>query len=320
MYACLGGGLTSARHSVRFVIACAMETTAEDAELSSLYVSATPMANDKIDLMKIIGEYSEDGVDHGRPSFKKKTRANGGIDVFVYYWDERDGEAWNGWWFANKVGGDQILVRNGSAEAKPPADGWTIPWYDSEVETDLTIVRGPPGYGDAAPFAEAEEASSEELGMQAPAAKAPRRAKGKAGKLGKCGMLGKGGKAAPQQAQPAPAGKARNAGKPGKSGAAGPAGNKKKKKKEAEDGFKKKVAELQAKLAAAEERSAVGDVAPAAGKKPHQPSSPPPTHLLPPLPPPSISPPMPPSIPPPAHLFQPPLAPPSSPPPPLGWG
>ena len=34
------------------------------------------------------------------------------LDVLIYFWDERDGANFCGWWFGPKVGGDQVWAYN----------------------------------------------------------------------------------------------------------------------------------------------------------------------------------------------------------------
>jgi hypothetical protein len=47
------------------------------------------------------------------------------LDVQLYYWDDRDGASFCGWWFGPKVGGDQVWAYHPSNTATtPPKTGW----------------------------------------------------------------------------------------------------------------------------------------------------------------------------------------------------
>jgi len=62
------------------------------------------------------------------------------LDVLVYYWDDRDGPNFCGWWFGPKVGGDQVWAYNSERGMAPPTTGWRVP-YDGPV--DMTFVVSP---------------------------------------------------------------------------------------------------------------------------------------------------------------------------------
>ena len=53
----------------------------------------------------------------------------------LYYWDDRDGASFCGWWFGPKVGGDQVWAYHPSNTATtPPKTGWKAPrgWDDGD--------------------------------------------------------------------------------------------------------------------------------------------------------------------------------------------
>ncbi|CAK0883943.1 unnamed protein product [Prorocentrum cordatum] len=77
---------------------------------------------------------------HGKPTYKKDTQVNG-LDVMLYFWDERDGKAFSGWWFGPKVGGDQVWAYHPRNIATPPKSGWKVP-YDGPVDPTLAIAGG----------------------------------------------------------------------------------------------------------------------------------------------------------------------------------
>jgi len=96
---------------------------------------------DEIGIRTLVGEYKEEGANHGRKFYKKTQKIPGheDINVYLYFWDERDGPAFSGWWFGNQVGGAQVWSRNRQATQVPPKMGWTIPW-DGEVKRELVVM------------------------------------------------------------------------------------------------------------------------------------------------------------------------------------
>jgi len=97
----------------------------------------------------IKGTFSASGANHGKPVYKKDVAA-GGVSVLIYFWDERDGPNYSGWWFGPQVGGDQVWAYNGNkASQNPPASGWKVPW-DGEVDPTIVLQFG--GGAQAAPM------------------------------------------------------------------------------------------------------------------------------------------------------------------------
>merc|ERR1711971_1198967 len=79
----------------------------------------------------IKGTYAVHSKNHDKPVYKKEGAA-GSVSVLMYYWDDRDGADFSGWWFGPKVGGDQVWAHNGDVTAPlPPASGWKVPWDGS---------------------------------------------------------------------------------------------------------------------------------------------------------------------------------------------
>lgn len=98
---------------------------------------------DEMGMETLLGTYAEMGTNHGRKFFKRVTPADG-VDtttVFLYYWDNRDGADFGGWWFGDQVGGAQVWSRCEQAEQLPPNSGWRIPW-DGPVQKDLIVEQG----------------------------------------------------------------------------------------------------------------------------------------------------------------------------------
>ena len=85
---------------------------------------------------RLVGYYEEDGVFHGKPCFKKFEA--GGEDVFLCYWDTRNGHSFAGWWFGTAVGGADVWTRHDSAGDAPPLVGWRFPW-DGDVDLRFSV-------------------------------------------------------------------------------------------------------------------------------------------------------------------------------------
>ncbi|CAK9009093.1 unnamed protein product [Durusdinium trenchii] len=89
----------------------------------------------------LLGDYVEKGVNHGRKYFQKVPAKNAGpdyVEVFLYYWDNRDGASFEGWWFGNKLGGTQVWSHVADKGLIPPSVGWKIPW-DGQVRSTLQL-------------------------------------------------------------------------------------------------------------------------------------------------------------------------------------
>ena len=89
------------------------------------------------------GTFSGLTENHGRPVYKKNEPVanNPTLDVLIYFWDERDGANFCGWWFGPKVGGDQVWAYNSERSSTPPSSGWRVP-YDGAVDTSFAISTG----------------------------------------------------------------------------------------------------------------------------------------------------------------------------------
>lgn len=88
------------------------------------------------------GTFALHGENHGKPTYKKDCQVNG-LDVMSYYWDERDGPGFCGWWFGPKVGGDQVWAYHTDKNAgTPPSTGWKVP-YDGPVDPTFVISVKP---------------------------------------------------------------------------------------------------------------------------------------------------------------------------------
>lgn len=98
----------------------------------------------------IQGMYKSTESNHGKPVYKKE---GGSVTVLIYYWDERDGSTFNGWWFGPKVGGDQVWAYNssnlGRDNVMPPVGSWKVPW-DGKIDDRLKISVMGHGHGGGA--------------------------------------------------------------------------------------------------------------------------------------------------------------------------
>ena len=76
-----------------------------------------------------MGKYRETVVfNHARPVYKKVKGPENSCDVFIYYWDARDGDRYSGWWFGSSAGGNQVWARSRTHGSMPSRGGWAIPW------------------------------------------------------------------------------------------------------------------------------------------------------------------------------------------------
>ncbi|CAE7577070.1 unnamed protein product [Symbiodinium pilosum] len=57
----------------------------------------------------------------------------------LYFWDDRDGSDFAGWWFGPKVGGDQVWAYQPCEDQTPPESGWKVP-YDGPVDKTFTVT------------------------------------------------------------------------------------------------------------------------------------------------------------------------------------
>jgi len=95
-----------------------------------------------IGIQTLVGEYVEKGMNHGRRCYQKVQKILGHeeVQVYLYYWDTRDGADFTGWWFGDQVGGSQVWSRASTHGSTPPSSGWRIPW-DAPVTKDLLFVE-----------------------------------------------------------------------------------------------------------------------------------------------------------------------------------
>mmetsp|Transcript_11057 Transcript_11057/g.24351 ORF Transcript_11057/g.24351 Transcript_11057/m.24351 type:complete len:896 (+) Transcript_11057:147-2834(+) len=84
------------------------------------------------------GVYNLSSQNHERPVYCRTEQVNN-MDVLIYFWDERDGPSFCGWWFGPKVGGDQVWAYNPSRAGTPPPSGWQVP-YDGPIDHSFAVT------------------------------------------------------------------------------------------------------------------------------------------------------------------------------------
>lgn len=100
-----------------------------------------PCANNPTVSNIVKGSYTASGENHGKPVYKKDI-AGGTVSVLIYFWDERDGPSFSGWWFGPKVGGDQVWAYSENKESLlPPPDNWKVPW-DGNIDPSFKLQHG----------------------------------------------------------------------------------------------------------------------------------------------------------------------------------
>jgi len=105
-------------------------------------VYTTGTDKDEVVIRTLVGEYTEKGMNHGRKVYQKRPEISSGdnVEVLIYYWDNRDGPAFEGWWFGNKLGGTQVWSHCKDSGLMPPGAGWKIPW-DGAVRQTLVVIN-----------------------------------------------------------------------------------------------------------------------------------------------------------------------------------
>lgn len=85
------------------------------------------------------GTYQMHGENHGRPSYRNDELVNG-RGAMLYYWDERDGAGFCGWWFGEFIGGNFVWAYHSDASAPlPPMSGWKVP-FAGPVDATLRLA------------------------------------------------------------------------------------------------------------------------------------------------------------------------------------
>jgi len=108
-----------------------------------IFTVSTKSESDEIGIMTLVGDYSEAGMNHGKKYYQKIQDILGHKDVkvFMYYFDNRDGPEFSGWWFGDELGGAQVWARCNSHGQSPPKLGWKIPWDAEKPEPGILMVE-----------------------------------------------------------------------------------------------------------------------------------------------------------------------------------
>eukprot|EP00439_Symbiodinium_sp_Y106_P076468 s194_g15.t1 len=90
-------------------------------------------------LKSICGTYIASDTCCGRKVYRKEPEEAEPleVDILLYYWDDRDGQDYSGWWFGRQLGGQQVWGHCNSHAQTPPEDNWKIPWDGPVEEADL---------------------------------------------------------------------------------------------------------------------------------------------------------------------------------------
>lgn len=106
------------------------------------YSVTSQSKTDDIGIQTLVGDYADKGVNHGKRYYQKLQKIPGheDIKVFLYFWDNRDGADFSGWWFGDQVGGTQVWARNPSPGPLPPRTGWKVPWDSPSAKPGLLFV------------------------------------------------------------------------------------------------------------------------------------------------------------------------------------
>lgn len=94
-------------------------------------------------IQTLSGEFTVKGENHGRPFYQKMPVRAGTPppEVFVYYWDGRDGPSFEGWWFGKAVGGNEVWSHCPEKAMLPPLKGWKIPFQGPARNTFVMMPR-----------------------------------------------------------------------------------------------------------------------------------------------------------------------------------
>merc|ERR1712080_741111 len=69
----------------------------------------------------ICGLYGRSVLHHGKPTFSRE-----GHHGIVYYWDDRDGYKWHGWWIGLSIGSKPWAYHSDVDAGLPPQKGWHL--------------------------------------------------------------------------------------------------------------------------------------------------------------------------------------------------
>jgi len=94
---------------------------------------------DKDGVVKLLtGDFVHKGTNHGRPAFQKSADGES-PDIFLFYWDARDGAEHEGWYFSDAIGNVESWAFVRTKTALPPKKGWRIP-TDGPVRNTFNVA------------------------------------------------------------------------------------------------------------------------------------------------------------------------------------
>ena len=132
-----------------------------DAPVPDLKVSGGPDSG-VCDTLR--GTYSPHGEHHARTFYMKKNPADN-VNVFLYYYDEREGPQHAGWWFGPKIADEHIWAFSNVTSPTPPVGPWHV---SPKLHLDSTLSVN---VSDVQPLA--DETASSSLTTAIPAAGSP---------------------------------------------------------------------------------------------------------------------------------------------------
>jgi len=110
----------------------------------------------------VSGAFSLNGENHGKPTYKKDQKVSG-LEVLLYFWDERDGSEMCGWYVGPELGGNQVWAFSpGKASPIPPQTGWQVP-YGGPIDPTFAISYGG---GNGATQAPQQQQAQQSYGQQ----------------------------------------------------------------------------------------------------------------------------------------------------------
>ena len=106
----------------------------------------------------VSGSYTMLSQNHRMPTYLKDEQAHD-LDVLLYFWDERDGEQFCGWWIGHQLGGDHVWAHCPGRAPAPPQTGWRVP-CDGPVDPTFVVTTQQQGHPQEAPETARESPSA----------------------------------------------------------------------------------------------------------------------------------------------------------------
>ena len=132
------------------------------------YIVFSTSNGDDLCIDTLMGEYKFHGsMNHGKKIYKRmRIQGDDDEELFLYFWDTRDGPDFAGWWIGDGLGtgGNHTWSRNNKLSMFPPESGWTVPW-DGEVKPHMVVTKAHPrqSFGDILDWKEWVTAATEKV-------------------------------------------------------------------------------------------------------------------------------------------------------------